>query len=44
VVSAEVLYENGKEDYRNLAIDGKPVKKSMEEVGGPGPPVNSAPF
>jgi hypothetical protein len=34
VVSAEVVYENGKEDYRNLAINGKPVKKKIEETGG----------
>src|SRR5207253_11468126 len=34
VVSAEVVYENGRESYRNLAVNGKPVKKSMEELGG----------
>jgi hypothetical protein len=34
VVSAEVIYENGKESYRNLAINGKPVKKRMEELSG----------
>jgi hypothetical protein len=34
VVSTEVVYENGKESYRNLAVNGKPVKKSMEELGG----------
>jgi len=34
VVSSEVVYENGKEDYRNLAINGKPVKKGMEELSG----------
>src|SRR5262249_50621197 len=34
VVSAEVVYENGRESYRNLAINGKPVKKSMEELSG----------
>lgn len=34
VVTSEVVYENGKEDYRNLAIDGKPVKKPIEELGG----------
>jgi hypothetical protein len=34
VVSAEVLYENGKESYRNLQINGKPVKKGMEELSG----------
>jgi hypothetical protein len=34
VVSAAVVYENGKEDYRNLAINGKPVGKKMEELNG----------
>jgi hypothetical protein len=34
VVSANVVYENGKEDYRNLAINGKQVNKKMEEMGG----------
>src|SRR4029450_14014063 len=34
VVSAEVVYENGKESYRNLAINGKPIKKGMEELSG----------
>jgi hypothetical protein len=34
LVSSEVVYEKGKEDYRNIAINGKPVKKKMEEIGG----------
>ncbi|HYM13503.1 MAG TPA: hypothetical protein VEU62_22375, partial [Bryobacterales bacterium] len=34
VVSSEVVYENGHEDYRNLAINGKPVKKGMEQMTG----------
>jgi hypothetical protein len=34
VVSAEVVYEEGKESYRNLAINGKPIKKGMEELSG----------
>ena len=33
VVSTEVVYENGKEDYRNIMIDGKATKKKVEEVG-----------
>jgi hypothetical protein len=33
VVSTEVVYENGKEDYRNIMIDGKPTKRKVEEVG-----------
>lgn len=34
LVSAEVVYENQKEQYRNLAINGKPVKKRMEDLEG----------
>jgi hypothetical protein len=34
VVRTEVVYENGKEDYRNITINGKAVKGSMEETGG----------
>ena len=34
VVSANVVYEGGKEDYRNIAINGKPVNKKMEELPG----------
>ncbi len=34
IVRTEVVYENGKEDYRNITVDGKAVKKSMEETGG----------
>jgi hypothetical protein len=34
VVSANVVYESGKEDYRNIAINGKPVNKKMEELPG----------
>ena len=34
VVSAEVVYENGRESYRNLKINDKPVKKGMEELSG----------
>jgi hypothetical protein len=34
VVSANVVYENGKEDYRNVAINGRPVNKKMEELSG----------
>jgi hypothetical protein len=33
VVSADVVYENHKESYRNLAINGKPSKKAPEETG-----------
>jgi hypothetical protein len=34
IVTAEVVYEKGKEDYRNVTVGGKPAKKSMEEIGG----------
>ncbi|MBZ5608333.1 MAG: hypothetical protein LAP38_08750 [Acidobacteriia bacterium] len=33
VVAAEVVYEDGKESYRNLTINGKPSKKSPEDSG-----------
>ncbi len=33
MVSAEVVYEEGKERYEKLAIDGKPVKGKIEETG-----------
>ena len=34
VISTDVVYENGKEDYRNITINGKKTNKSMEESGG----------
>jgi hypothetical protein len=34
VVTTEVVYENGKEDYRNITINGKKTTKTMEESGG----------
>jgi len=34
VVSSEVIYENGRERYRNLAVSGKPTSKSMDQLGG----------
>lgn len=33
VVSAEVVYDDHQESYRNLQINGKPTKKSPEESG-----------
>jgi hypothetical protein len=33
VVSAEVVYEDRKESYRNVTINGKATKKSPEETG-----------
>ena len=34
VVSANVVFENGKEDYRNIAINGKAQSKKMEDLPG----------
>jgi hypothetical protein len=34
IVSTDVIYENHIESYKNLAINGKPVKKSMDELDG----------
>jgi len=34
VVSTNVVYENGKEDYRDVAIDGRRTNKKIEEIGG----------
>jgi hypothetical protein len=35
IVSADVVYDKHREEYRNLAINGKPAKKDkMEEIGG----------
>ncbi|MBZ5626060.1 MAG: hypothetical protein LAQ69_46345 [Acidobacteriia bacterium] len=33
VVTTNLVYENGKEEYKDIAVNGKP-KKSMEETGG----------
>jgi len=33
-VSADVIYENGQESYRNLKIDGRPTEKRMEQLSG----------
>jgi hypothetical protein len=29
-----IVYENNKEDYRDITVNGKPTKKPIEEVGG----------
>ncbi|MBZ5584671.1 MAG: hypothetical protein LAQ30_21165 [Acidobacteriia bacterium] len=34
VVGAEVVYENGKEDYRKVTVNGKAVNKKIEDTGG----------
>jgi len=33
VVSTDLVYENGKEDYRNITVNGKPSTKKLEETG-----------
>ncbi len=33
-VESDLVFENGKEDYRNISVNGKPVNKKMEELGG----------
>jgi hypothetical protein len=34
VVSSDLVYEDGRESYRNLAINGKAIKKAMEQLDG----------
>ena len=34
IVSMALVYENGKESYRNLTIGGKPTKKNIEDLSG----------
>ena len=34
IVTTEVVYEGGEEEYRNIAIGGAPAKKSMVEANG----------
>ena len=34
IISAEVIYENHKESYRNLTQNGKKINKKMEELDG----------
>jgi len=34
VVSSDLVYEDGREHYRNLAVNGKPTKKNMEDLPG----------
>ena len=33
-VSAAVVYEDGREDYRNITVNGRAVNKKMEDIGG----------
>ena len=32
VVSAEIIYDDGKESYRNVKINNRPTDKSLEEI------------
>jgi hypothetical protein len=34
IISAKVVYEDGREDYRDIAVGGKKTNKSMMELGG----------
>jgi hypothetical protein len=34
IITTEVVFEGGKEDYRNITVGGKPFKGNMEETGG----------
>jgi hypothetical protein len=34
VVAADVVYESGREDYRNIKVNGKAVNKPINEIGG----------
>jgi hypothetical protein len=34
VVSAEIIYDNSQETYRNVKIDDRPTDKALEEIGG----------
>ena len=34
VISADIIYEDQQEQYKNLKIDGRPTEKKMEELSG----------
>jgi Domain of unknown function (DUF5666) len=34
VVSTDIVYEGGRESYRNIAVNGKPFQKGMEQMSG----------
>ena len=34
VVSADLIYENEQESYRNVKINDRPSDKSLQEIGG----------
>jgi len=33
-VTTDLVYENHKEDYRNIKVNGKPVNKTLDQIGG----------
>ena len=33
-VESDLVFEDGKEDYRDISVNGKPVDKGMQELGG----------
>jgi hypothetical protein len=34
LVSAEIIYEDGQESYRNVKIDNRPTDKPLQEIDG----------
>lgn len=34
IVSAEIIYTNGQESYRNVKIDNRATQKNLQEIGG----------
>jgi len=34
VVSAALVYDKGKEDYRDISVNGKATKKNIDQIGG----------
>jgi len=34
VVSAEIIFEDGQESYRNVKINNRPTDKALEDIGG----------
>ena len=34
VISAEIIFENGKESYRNVKINGRPTNQGLDDIGG----------
>ena len=34
VISAEIIFENGKESYRDVKINGRPTNQGLDDIGG----------